>query len=293
MAAVATPLYVAPPAVEPVRYGLLSVSIVADDIDPHWQTGVQWESFSCEAASCMGVDCSAPAGSPKTPRNGETTVEVTPFAVYGSYQCSPVGRPWDEAQQRALTHLLTGEQRAVEGNVLTGACGNTPYLANYTDGLTPEQTVNLSPAATNGNDGVAVVAVDGFAILEGWLGENYGSVGVIHAPRAIAPYVEDYVHRQGSMMETSLGTLVAFGGGYDGANNTAPDGTATPPGEAWLYASGRPVIRRSEPFTYPEPQQAGGGLDKGLNDLTFLAERMYAVGWDCNAAAVRVLLTTP
>lgn len=269
--------YLAPPVPDPTRFGLFSVANMVEDPAVRYEAGVEWEPIACEVGGIVTMVCppdpDVREGLPLVARAGEGLVEVAPFAVVGSYLCSAFSRPLDEAENRARQHLAMGEQRAVEYAVATGLPDNTPSF---------QGAVDMTPAG-------AVSVAQGFGLLEAYLGANYGGVGTIHAPRlvAYAASADAGVSRQGQRMETPLGTLVAFGGGYDIAV-VSPTGVATPDGQAWLYATSRPIIRRSEVFVTPDeefrPQTAN-------NDVEIFAQRIYAVGWECVTGAVLVDLT--
>jgi hypothetical protein len=53
-------LYVAPPVVEPYRFGLFGAAQPIQSDDPHWQLGVEWEPLACYAAAfyLAGLRCS-------------------------------------------------------------------------------------------------------------------------------------------------------------------------------------------------------------------------------------------
>lgn len=273
---IAPAAYVAPPGVEPTRFGLLSVAQTVDDPDLRWELGVEWEALTCARAGVASIVCDtfdeyAAPGYPLEARDaGEELVEVTPFIVVGSYTCKSASRDLDEAEERARIHLAAGEERAVEYALATAAAGNAPSFQGATD-LTP--------------GGSAVDLSHGFGLLEAYLAENYHSVGTIHAPRLLAPAIGEgqYAWRQGQRLETLVGTFVVAGGGYDLAS-VSPTGAPAAAGTAWLYATGRPQLRRGQVFVNDEQS----AFDRGTNDVTFYAQRTYAVGWDCVTAAVLV-----
>ena len=209
-------------------------------------------------------------GLPKTLVNNSGGIGVaTPFTVYGSFTCSPVGYPDQAVQDLATTHLLTREEARVEQAFWTGDLGNIPSLADAA-------TTDLTPV------GGATDLNFGLAMLEEWIVYTYGSLGVIHMPRGAAliglgAYLLDIT---GGRLTTRLGTPVAAGGGYPG---TSPAGVATNGEEIWLYATPAVFGYRSEVFT------SGPQLDRGTNTLTAVAERSYVLGFDpCGVAAILV-----
>lgn len=275
---VAPPNYVSPPQPEPASYGLLSVANIVDD-DTLWQMGLEWEPLPAAPAGLVSIICppadgSDPAGLPLTPESGVDTARSLPFGVYGSYSCSTFSRPGDEAENRARQHLALAEETAVEQAIAAGGFDNTPTLQGAAD-LTP--------------GGGAVPLGIGVGKLESRLATTYGGIGVIHAPRVTAANFPA-VGPQGQRMVSRLGNLVAFGAGYDLAN-TGPDGVAPPDGEAWMYVTPRPIVRRSDVIVTPDTDQRP---DRRTNDYTIIAQRVYLVGWDPQVkAAIRVQVGVP
>ena len=273
MSDIAPPIYLQPPVPDAARFGLFSVANIVGDEPDRWKVGAEFEPLACDAAELASYNCENEnePGYPLSIRDGEGLVEIEPFLVYGSYGCKSLSRPFDEAEQRARLHLQLGEERAVERAIAAGGFGGAPTF---------QGADNLTPA------GGAVSVVDGFGLLEGYLGEEYGGQGVIHAPRGLAARVGDngIVHREGQRLETVVGTFVVLGGGYSLAN-VGPTGDAPPEGEAWLFATSRPIIRRGEVYVTPDPDHF---LQRGTNDVEIVAQRAYAVSWECVLAAVRV-----
>lgn len=273
---IAPPVYVAPPGVESRRFGLLSVAQTVDEPSSRWEVGLEWEPLACTRAAVASIVCDtfdeydAP-GYPMDPREDGALTESTPFLVVGSYTCKSASRAIEEAEQRARQHLAAGEELAIEYAIATGAGGNAPSFQGATD-LTP-------------TPGTAVDVVDGFGLLEAHLAENHHSIGALHVPRLLAARVSEagIVDRQGQRLETLVGTFVVAGGGYDLAN-LGPSGAAPTAGSTWIFATGRPQIRRGQVFVNDQPS----AFDKGSNDVTFYAQRSYSVAWDCVTAAVLV-----
>lgn len=265
---------VAAPALTPHRFGLLSVSDVVDD-DERLEAGVFWEPIACEPGEVVAVACDITYEEswPLAPRTGQDSVEVLPFLALGSYRCGAASRSLDEAEAFARDHLAAGEERAAEEAIATGAAGNVPSFADATD---------VTPTA-----GTAVQPAHGVGLLEEALREGAGSVGAVHVPAvAGVPLASaDVMDRHGQRLETVTGQFVSVGGGYP---NQAPDGTDADAGEAWLYATGRPQVRRGrvEMLTGREHW-----LNRSDNQLTVYAARVYLVGWECVTAAVLVDIT--
>lgn len=270
VAHVAPPTYVSPPTPNGLRFGLFSVAQMVDTPEL-WEFGVEWESLAGVPAGIVSTICppddgSDPAGIPLALRDGGGTVTALPFSVFGSYNCSTFSRSAEEAENRARQHLVLGEERAVEQAIAAGGFDNQQTFQGATD-LTP---------------GTAVSVNAGVGLLESHLAKNYGGIGTIHAPRVASPWFP--AEKEGQRLETKIGTLVAFGGGYDVAN-VGPDGTEPAASEVWLYATARPQIRRSDVFVTPDENQRPS---RDQNDYMVAVQRVYVVGWDPPTAAVRV-----
>lgn len=281
MAQPSLPRYVAVPAPVAPRFGLESVVNWNDGGDPKLFIGVGFEPYRCDAAKLVtALSCFDDAESPESlarhdVQSGVDQVLVSPFAVYGEYQCNPIGRSEDEAFDRARQHLLSGAGRAIERAIQFGEPGNEP---------------TLSSEAVDINSGAPVGTVEAIALLEQYLGENYGGVGVLHMNRRLATHAiaEGVVSVQGDQLRTGLGTLVAAGAGYDSlaGPDESPIGSPESPDSAplWIYATGAVHGWRSPVVATPE----GASLDREWNTLTVVVEQTYVIGWECVTAAIQV-----
>jgi hypothetical protein len=170
--------------------------------------------------------------------------------------------------------LTLGEGRAIEREFWTGANGINPHLADVLD------TTILA-------GGLPVSPVAGLAALEGALGECFGGIGLIHAPRGAIPALQasTLIERSGQRIQTTpLSTGVVAGGGYPGS---APDGTAAAAGQSWLFATG-PVTLRRTPIEFVGAS-AADWTKRDTNDAILIAERTYVVTLeDCCKFAVLV-----
>lgn len=271
MGLIAPPTYIAPPAIEPHRFGLYSVSNTPDPTG-RWELGVEWEPLAGERAELRASECVDDYTQDVEVRGGETTLEGVPFVVVGSYACYSASRPIEEAEERALLHLSAGEERAVEFAIATGVMGNEPSFQGADD-LTP-------------TPGTAVDLVTGIRLIERAHAIASGSIGAIHVPRffgALADF-DGIVQRQGQHIETLLGSQIAFGAGYDLAN-IGPDGNEPDADQFFIYGTGRPTIRRGEVFTQPDPNHY---LNKDDNDVVILAQRTVLVTFNGPVTAVLI-----
>jgi hypothetical protein len=272
------PALVEPATATPFPYGLFSVVPFRASADGRWQGGVIWETNAC--GQPLGVigpfnceDPSATVGLPKDLSHTLQTGEATPFTVYGSFKCSPAGWPPATAQSKATERLNTREEYQAEWAVWTGDLGNVP---------------NFEADATDLGGGGVLTPSAGLALLEDWLSDFVGSLGVIHMSRGVAEVLlgRQLLKATGSSLTTQVGTPVVAGSGYP---DTGPGGAGGQPGEAWIMASPPMFGYRSEVFT--SSGRAGDLLDRGTNDMLAIAERTYLYGYDpCGVGAVKIAL---
>lgn len=271
---------------QPFPFGLFSVLTPRPAGDERWMNGIEWETLSCEPVSgrsgpgCLDVADEEGAydetvvGLPKDlSRNVGATGEAAAFFVYGHFNCSPVGFTPEAAQERASAHLMAREEARVEQALLLGDLGNTPNFQGATD-LTSGGAV--SPAAA-------------VALLEDWIAENYGSLGVLHGTRGAATILTEHagLRVSSARLVSAVGTPMVAGAGY---SNTSPAGTAAAAGTYWLYVTPALFGYRSDIIT--SSARPGDLLDRATNDLYAIAERGYTVGWDpCGVAAASFTLT--
>jgi len=268
------PMEVDPPQFVPFRFGLLSASQV-DTGSGRWELGgVTYPSVGCrQGTSEWETLCPViPPGAPQAPKPdplGLTQIEGKPFTLVDSVACNVhSGRTEPEVTDLARLALLGGEQRMVEQN----------FWASLR-----AQAVTITPP----NPATFWNMCEGLGVLEQVIAEQYGGVGVIHAPRyLLAPAVSKALAtREGDQLVDPAGNLWAFGAGYDRkgppiVDPADPDNFA-PAGQLWLYATGPVVLRRSEVMTHP-------ALDHRANARRTVAERNYVLTADCPAAAVLV-----
>lgn len=264
------------PVREPLPFGLFSAAQVLDSADPKIFGGVEYETEACAAATPNIVRCYSGSAFAKSLDGGPlTTVTGEPFVVYSAYGC----RPRDDGYAYAERRLLEGEQYVVE-----------QAFHDATLGLQPTLKINATVLTA-----VAQEPLAGLSMLEQRLGLLTIGGGIIHAPRALAPYLAYWrqIHQVGNTLRTALGTRVAFGAGY--LVNNSPGALPAPAaGTYWLYGTGPVVIRRTDPiFSPPRPVQGHGAFDPVGNIETVLAERVYAITVECGIWAVSITVCGP
>ena len=257
------PLPVAP------RYRLLSVPgvLVSDDI--RWLNGVNVDGYSCSIPS-LWEPCSEGTFRTKSSESEQLMTRFDSFAVIQALTCSSLGMgDPEEFAQRAERVLDATLSFGVEEGLSQGVAGSTnPFLG---DG-------NVTVLG-----GGAVTAIVGLALLEEAIGAT-GRMGMIHVPPDVASVwsFDGGLVSDGEALKTWLGTLVASGGGYIGAQ---ANGAAPGAGNAFVFATGPVQVRLSS----VEVQTIREVLDRSDNTVTFRAERYALAIWDtCLQVAVEI-----
>lgn len=266
----------APSGVVAHRFGLFAASTLLENVEARALGGIQYEALGLPRVDALPAPCEPTAppelvGQAKVAQSGTTKLTVgTPFVLYAADPCV-LGRDAQLARTQLQTRFLAGEQNTVERVVESGELGNVPTL-DEADVLAATTAPNLA---------------DAIGMLEAWLAANWGGVGVIHAPRWLAPRAawEAQLVTSGPRATTVLGSVWSFGN-YPG---TGPTGQV-PDTALWLYATPPVTVRRSaliEPAGWDT-----GAFDRRTNQAMLLIERVYVVDWPAmSSAAVKTSLT--
>lgn len=244
------PQLVAAPPPRGLRYGLFTAGIGPLDLPaPNGLAGgVTYDPQTCGHTHEWPVECPPGDAGEKVFDPGDDWVTALPFVVYATYVCGAASYTAQELEAKVRRRLANGEQTSAE--------------RLFSQGLLPLATLQPAPEP----DSITSV----FGELEQWLyGDmQYGQVGMIHAPaRASAYAAERYqLVKDGVLWRTPMGTVVSFGGGY-------PDGL--------VFITGQTTVWRAADVHVPSPDQT---FDRENNQWNLLAEREYAVGYDCLAA---------
>lgn len=262
--ALAPPTAVAAPTRLPLPYGLFSVVSPLSDQQRWHSGGAHWQSISCQPLGGVG-----PLLCPKGETVGDTktldvagpiTSTASAFTVYGHDSCNAIANSAAAAVERAVEHLESREQQAVEQALWTGDLGNTPNFA----------AANGYPALSSIGTATPDELDDAVAQLEAAFAAAYGSLGVLHMSRRWAAQLSGTTER-GGRLYSKLGTPIVAGAGYDADK---------------IVATSQLVAFRSEIF----PGDAGVAvLDTDTNTQTAIAERTYLVGFDaCGATEITI-----
>lgn len=253
--AITPAMVVDPPEPRGLRYGLFNVINGPYDLPlPHGVAGgVTYQPVSCGHAHIHPNMCHADIRYAKEFDANDSFITANPFIVYSSLQCGTAGSSPESLDAKVRRRLANGEQTQAEVALAVLLAGAATPVAS------PDPTLT----------GV----IGG---LEQWLygsaTASYGNVGYLHASPRVAAYAmeENLIVKDGPLLRTHMGSIWVFGGGY-------PD---TDP--ATIYISGQVTAWRDPQVFVTPPDQT---LDLVHNQYYMLAERAYAVTYDCVAAS--------
>lgn len=267
------PAEIEPPPPPPVPYGIFNAALGPMPFpSPNAQGGgVIYVPDACEDDVFLYSMQCPPITGTKTFSAIETAVSGAPFGLITSYTCGAIGFSFEEAERRVRIRMQLREQRGVEKRIWQGSSGE---LGTVT-GLFRNAT----------NLGAASCPAEAVSSLEQTLADNGVVGGIIHARVGMATHFgADHIleHPKPNYCTTPYGTPYVFGQGYDG---TGPTGQAVTSSTEWLYASGRVLIWQDPEVWVPPPREV---LDKSGNQLSLVAERVYAVAIECGVWAIQV-----
>lgn len=280
-------LHVPGPQITSSRYGLLTVTEPVTPDDDHWMVeGIIWDEDLCSGIHSTTNECPIPISgfTPRITDHDFQSCTSSPFTVYASYDCPPVGRTSNEAFAIAEKRLNIRESSEVERIFWTGLTESgtliNPSLAfgNSECGNPP---INLTP-----NSG-PLSPTSALAALESNLAECVPGTGVIHANYGLANFLaaNHLIYENGDAWFTVTGQRLALGAGYPGSG---PANTPSSPGTTWAFATGPIMVLRSQVFLTPE--RYAQAVDASINSVQIYAERVYAIGWSCCLFAVQVCI---
>lgn len=266
------PALISTPPAPPRPYGLFDVAMGPMEFPepPAMGGGVIYVPDTCEDDVFIYAMNCVPVSGSKSFSGNESPVSGMPFGVYTSYTCGSIGYSFAEVEAKVRTRMSLREQRAVERRVWQGSpLGGTGGIAGLF-----QSAVTVGPASC---------ITDGISILEQTLADNGVVGGIIHArPYMSAPMAQAHLlDRQGRQLTTKIGTPVCFGQGYNG---TGPAGQPVAATTEYMYATGRVMIWGTEAWVPP----IGETMDRSLNQIYTVAEKIYAVAIECGVWAIQV-----
>ena len=234
------------PAAVAHPYGLFSVAPPSTPSDSHWAVGVMWESwFNQEPVLYTDPCINGQTPGPKVFSECPYLHRVKPVTVY--YGIKQTGGRTDD--ELAADVMAAGEEYAVEMYFWDQLLAAEPPVAPILTLSTP--------------------LIDALASAEAAIAQGSRAKGVIHMGIGTATALGPHLVRTDTQLQTTAGTPVVAGSGYD-TDNT---GTIIGSGPVFVYASTVLTL---------------DAMDLSVNDLYQLAERTYVVGWDTVVAGYTV-----
>lgn len=266
MAIFPAPVIAAP---EPLRrrYGIFDAAAGPLDLPPHGDSaGVRYVDDTCGEVRLLGIDCYDPGDAPVKVFDGDNDeTDTGVFATVASMTCTLVGYTQDQLEAKVLRRLEANEQAAVERALWSGLDFQGNALGNRT--LAAEATL------IGGNYEDALIA-DVVAALEryAYTEIGYGYAAYLHAPIEVAAWAAEagLVHEerltggQSQRKVTPMGSIWSFG--------------AYPPGQ---------IIVTGQTTLYRGAVQLSTSFERTTNEALLLAERPWAVAFDCFAGSAQ------
>lgn len=261
------PLPAAPP-----RSLLNTPGVLQPTSSERWLNGVTVYPYPTELPNTWDP-CLAGTFRVKEEGSGVPLPMFASFVVYLPITCSAIsiGDP-DEFANRVEISLNAVESYAVEQQLSQGTgIATNPFFAD----------ANADVLA----GGAALTPAVALSYLENAIAAT-GKQGMIHATPAVVSqwFSQD---RDDVTLVTVNGTRVVSGGGYIGANPAGQAAAAA--GQSWVYATG-PVEVRHSTIAALDIKEV---LERGLNDVTFRAERYVLAEWDTALQAAALVDWTP
>lgn len=259
---------IAAPATSPATGGLFSQFAPIEDSSIRWENGVTWEDVERADIGAIGQyqKPGTVKGLPKvldTPK-GVTRESLEPLTLYAVFRTTPLDHTPEEAVAIAAQRLAQYEEYEVEKALWSGVKGAGPALTKV-----QEWANNSGPQDAESSWNAA---------------EHYartpGIRPTFHVSRRLCGLLaarQMIECKSDGTFRTKMGTPVVAGYGY----------VDKPP---VIVSTGPIQIYRGDVFT---STNAGGGFDKGQNDLTAVAERQYVIAYNYDDAYKVEIRTDP
>lgn len=256
------------PVTQRTRGGLFSQFAPIEDSSIRWENGVTWEDVARTDIGSIGQyqKPGTVAGLPKAldKPKGVTIESLEPLTLYAVFRTTPLDHTPEEAVAIAAQRLAQYEEYEVEKALWSGVRGAGPALINV-----QEWANNSGPQDAES----AWNATEHYA-------RTPGIRPTFHVSRRLCGLLtarQMFECKPDGTFQTKMGTPVVAGYGY----------VDKPP---IIVSTGPIQIYRGDVFT---STNAGGGFDKGQNDLTAVAERQYVIAYNYDDAYKVQVRTDP
>ena len=248
--------------------GLFSQFAPIEDSSIRWENGVTWEDVARTDIGSIGQyqKPGTVKGLPKTldTPKGVTLESLEPLTLYAVFRTTPLDHTPEEAVAIAAQRLAQYEEYEIEKALWSGVKGAGPALINV-----QEWANNSGPQDAES----AWNAAEHYA-------RTPGIRPTFHVSRRLCGLLtarQMFECKPDGTFQTKMGTPVVAGYGY----------VDKPP---VIVSTGPIQIYRGDVFT---STNAGGGFDKGQNDLTAVAERQYVIAYNYDDAYKVQVRTDP
>lgn len=253
-------LIVPPPEPLRRRYGLFDAAAGPIDLPTHGEGGgVRFVPVTCGEAYAYGVNCYVgEVSSPAKPLDTDNAeVQSGVFVVLSTLECGATGYTTEEYRGKVLRRLEATEQAAVERAFWSGLDfeGNSLGILSL-DAEAVAVPTNYDPALITD----VVGALERYAYTD----QGYGGVAYIHAPVETAAFAAE------------AGLVLPEG----------PNRKVTPLGSVWsfgAYPAGEVIVTGQTAFWHTPEIQVYDSFDRITNQALLIAERTYAVTFECFA----------
>jgi hypothetical protein len=110
-----------PPTVRRPPHGLLDVAEVVERDDPHWRTGIEYDSYACSTSKLWGRWCTA-AGLPSVPPDAvEVTITLTGALAAETYSLTAEATSTSFVRQLIYTYYDSGIPAETHATTVPGA----------------------------------------------------------------------------------------------------------------------------------------------------------------------------
>lgn len=241
------------------RYGLFDAASGPIDLPAHGEGGgVRFVPQDCGEAYAYGINCyGGEVSAPAKPLDGQAAEVVSGvFSVLATLNCGAVGYTDEENRTTVRRRLEGTEQAAVEAALWTGL----DFEGNALGTLALDSEASDVPT---GYDPGLITDVVGALERYAYTDNQYGGVAYIHAPVEVAAFAAE------------AGLII-------------PDGNrkVTPMGSVWVFGAypAGSVIVTGQTAVWRAPEiQVYNAFERPTNEVTLVAERAYAVAFECFA----------
>jgi hypothetical protein len=276
----APPIYVDIRTAPRSRYGLIDAADEVVPEDSKWINGIEYNPACRLNATVYDQECNAEfAFDLGENGDGIPTVQVAPIRMYAGFICRSMSLTQPEIDRQANDALDNSSSAALERLLWTPPDDPAP--------AGPSQLRLMGPDTVILNAGDPVGFVAAVRILEDYLVDNYGRVGVIHARAGLSAEAghRGQIRWENAKPVTQRGTRWSWGAYGD----TGPDGDPVAAGTAWMVATGAVGLRQTKGTAHLEFAEI---LDRTTNEVFAVASKTFVVAWECVTAAVLVTLET-